>query len=501
MQIEHNEDAKKTAGNLSFSFLVRIARYPFLAIYIVVIPRMLGASDYGKLALIISIIMLSSEVLTFGISAVLGRYIPEYISKQETQKLERLLSGYFILELVIILILVLTGIILYFFIQTFRQELFPILLIYFAIIIEIYSCLVFAVLYGLNYVGKSNAINLFRTVFRLIFLFTLYPVLGFTGALLALIITPLLSSIYALYSVRKVLKMKYQKPILKEFIPKLKFGVIIFAPTLLFLFQMQIGPVFLKSFSFGDTEIGFFDLANQGFLVLYGLAMTGFDALIPISSKFQITGQEEKNINWLLMLLRYVLPILLIIVSGFYLFGDKFIMLILGEEYSSIYPIAMILLISIPIWVIGQLGYVRSVSLSKPKPYFLSTLYSTAVFIIFGIFAVKHFGVAGLASTIILSGITYSVSILLSYKEMISQLSLIVLKVFLSLISFLPLFIWNLSNIELKIIEYLACVSLFLIILLKLKIINIHELKQLISTLRMKSPGKEISLYPQNPVD
>ena len=73
---------------------------------------------------------------------------------------------------------------------------------------------------------------------------------------------------------------------------------------------MQIGPVFLKGFSFSDNEIGFFDLANQGFLVLYGLTVTGFEALIPISSRFQITGREEKSIDWLLMLLRYILPLL-----------------------------------------------------------------------------------------------------------------------------------------------------------------------------------------------
>ena len=76
MHIEHAEDAKKTARNLSASFLVRIARYPFLAIYIIIIPRLLGTYDYGKLALIISIIMLSAEILTFGVSTVFGRFIP-----------------------------------------------------------------------------------------------------------------------------------------------------------------------------------------------------------------------------------------------------------------------------------------------------------------------------------------------------------------------------------------------------------------------------------------
>ncbi|MFZ0453194.1 MAG: hypothetical protein WAM24_05535, partial [Ignavibacteriaceae bacterium] len=79
MYLEQTEDAKKTAGNLSSSLLVRIIRYPFLAIYVIVIPRLLGASDYGKLAFVISIIMLSQEILTLGIYPVFGRYFPEFI--------------------------------------------------------------------------------------------------------------------------------------------------------------------------------------------------------------------------------------------------------------------------------------------------------------------------------------------------------------------------------------------------------------------------------------
>ena len=103
--------------------------------------------------------------------------------------MERLLSGYFILELIVILGLTIAGII-YFIINPIKEELFNILVLYFSLISEIFSMTLFSVLYGLNYVGKSNTVNLFRTVFRLIFILALYPILGITGALLALLITP-----------------------------------------------------------------------------------------------------------------------------------------------------------------------------------------------------------------------------------------------------------------------------------------------------------------------
>ena len=491
---KQGEDAKKTAGNVSSAFLIRAARYPFLILFIILIPRMLGASDYGKYAFVVSILMLVSEFCTLGISIVFGKFIPEFLIKNDKAKVERLITFYLLLWLAFCGLFLVMGIILYLIINMQSKDVFVFLIVYLALISEILSLILFSLLYGLNYVGKSNAINLFRSVFRLIFILALYPLLSFYGVLLALLLTSLLSLFYALFSIKKIIDIKYRKPTLKEFLPQLKFGIIIFTPTLLFLFQQQIGPVFLKTFLFTNKEIGYFDLANQGFLVLYGLAITSFEALIPISSKFEITGKSEKSIDWLFMLLRYILPILLIVVAVFYLFGNEAINLILGKEYLRIYSIALIILSSIPIWIIGQLGYVRSVSLSKAKPYLRATIFSTIVFIIFGFFLIKNFGAIGVASAIFISGTTFSASILISYKELIPRLLTIVLKIIVSLISFSILFFWHFKSVELKVFTFIICLAVFLVILIKLRVINKDELTQLAATLRRKIPEQEVSV-------
>lgn len=488
MRKEQTEDTRKTVGNLSSTFLIRFARYPFLAIYIVTIPRMLGAANYGKLAFIISILMLAAEVLTFGIPRVFGRFIPEYILNDEYQKVERLVSAYFVFEFIIGIILAVASVILFFSINQLKNEIFSIIFLYLALISEVFSSILFSVLFGLNYVGKSNSVNLFRTVFRLILFLILYPIFGFTGVLFSLFLTPLFSSLYAFYSIRKVFKFQLRKPVIKEFIPKLKFGIVIFTPTLLFLFQQQIGPAFLKSFSLSNSEVGFFDLANQGFLVIYGLAITGFETLIPISSKFQVTGKQKKSIDWLFTLLRYILPILIIIIVGFYLFGKLLIAKILGNQFVSIYPIALIILLSTPIWLIGQLGYVRSVVLSKPRPYFISSLLSTMVFILAGIFFINKLGAIGLAITIVLSAITYSANISYLYKEVLHVLGAIIKKFSPSLILFLPIILFSFENIGIRILVFLISIFLFLGLLIKLKIINMNELKEISFAFRKKIP-------------
>ena len=169
----HNEDAKKTAGNISSAFFVRVARYPFLLLFIALIPRMIGASDYGKYALIVSTLMLISELCTLGIGVVFGRFIPELIIKNQKTKLERLVSFYLILWLILCGILAFLGAIGYFTINMQDKEVSVFLIVYFALISEILSLILFALLYGLNYVGKSNVINLFRSSFRLIFILAL----------------------------------------------------------------------------------------------------------------------------------------------------------------------------------------------------------------------------------------------------------------------------------------------------------------------------------------
>ena len=492
MRKEHSEDTRKTIGNLSSTFLIRFARYPFLAIYIITIPRMLGAANYGRLAFIISILMLSSEILTFGIPIVFGRYIPEYVTKDEKGKLERLVSSYFIFELIIGIIIGLIGTILLITINQLKHDAFSLIIVYFALFFEVYSSVLFSMLFGLNYVGKANSVNLFRTVFRLIFFLILYPILGFEGVLISLLLTPLLSSFYALYSIRKVIKFKIQKPILKEFLPKLKFGIIIFTPTLLFLFQQQIGPVFLKTYSLPNNQIGFFDLANQGFLVIYGLAITGFETLIPISSKFQVTGKQGKSVDWLFTLLRYILPLLITIIVAFYLFGEQLISLILGNEFVRIYPLASIILVSTPIWIIGQLGYVRSVVLSNPRPYIISTFLSTVVFVLSGSLLIYMLGTIGLAISAILSAATYSIYISFLYKQVLPILTNIIKKIIPPLIWFLPLVLFSFKNIEIKIIVFFLSLLLFYGSLIKLKIINLYELKQLSLILRKKIPLEDL---------
>lgn len=486
MHTEISTDIRRTIGNLSSSYFVRFSRYPFLIVYVLIIPRMLGASDYGKLAFIISIVMLSSEIMTLGNTPVIGRFLPEYLIKKETEKLDQLLSGYFISEIILILIISIAGILLFFFFQPVESELFYII-VFLSVATEIFSSLFFSILYGLNYVGKSSSKNFYRTFFRLIFILILYPVYGFNGALFALLITPVLSGIYAVYFVKKVLRFKIRRPVIKEFMPKLKFGLIIFIPNLLFLFQQQVGPIFLKSFAFGNKDIGYFDLANQGFLLLYGIAATGFRALIPISSKFQVTGMGEKSYKWLFILLRYILPVLFLIIACFYLFGHEAISLVLGKEYISIYPITLTILFSVPVWIIGQLGYVRSVTLLKARSYFLARIYSTIIFIIFSLLLVKSLGALGLAYALFLGGITFSVSMLLFFREMILRILNIFMKILLAFAVFIPTFYLNFQNIDIKFLTFLISIILFLFALLKFKIINTGEFKQLIVVARNRS--------------
>lgn len=201
---------------------------------------------------------------------------------------------------------------------------------------------------------------------------------------------------------------------------------------------------------------------------------------------------EEKSFKWLFILLRYILPILFLIIACFYLFGHEVISLILGKEYIDIYPITLTILVSVPIWVIGQLGYVRSISILKARSYLLARIYSTIVFIIFSLILVKTLGTIGLAFAILFSGVTFSISMLLFFKEMILQTVYIFLKILVSFSFFIPILLLDLQNIAIKLTALIICLILFLITLIKFKIINIHEFQQLILVVKNKRTENDL---------
>ena len=488
---QNNEtDIERTVSNLSATFLIRIIRYPLLIIYVIVIPRFLGPDIYGKLAIILSIIALVSEFFSSSFSLILAKYLPQFFVENDTAKINRIFSGTLLIHLISNCIILIILLVLYS-VNLIDVSFLFFILFYFALIAENFDQLLYAYLFGLNYVGKFNLRDLFRTLFRLLYFILFYSLMGLSGLLVGLITSSISSSTYALISLKKAIKIKIVKPQKAELLNQLSFGLYVFLPTALLFFQQQIGPTILGIFSIPTEEIGFYDLSNQIYFLFYGIFISSFLVLLPISSKFEAEGSAKNERDWKITLLRMLLPIYFIIYNAFIFLSQDIITLILGNIYESVYNISRIHIFSITFWIIGQIGYIKSIASNKIKSYFSTMILSTIVYLLTALILIKNYGVYSIVVANFASALTFAILLSALVVENRKNLFIISLKIITpALILFLPVFFFSIESLLLKVGLFIVTNIIYLGWLFYSKIFIPNEFRKVKSVLAQQYKRK-----------
>jgi O-antigen/teichoic acid export membrane protein len=483
MKTDYPGNQRATAVNVSSAVAMRILRYPVLAAYAIIIPRLLGPEDYGNLAVIVSVLMLALGVLDFGTLEIFGRFAPEYIASDNEAALERLLSSLFSFRIGLTVGLGLIVLATLLALGRFSEEITVWFIIFIILLIELTTSLLLGYLFGLNYVGHLFFRFLLQTLSRLVFIGLFYSWLGFSGAILGLFVSAMVTFVFASYSVGRLAKPKIRRPILGKFWPQLKFGLVIFVPTILVLVQQQVGPILLKLYSTPADEIGYFDLANQGFLLIFGLVATGFAAFIPTASRNQEIGHYLVTEGWLLKFLNYIIPAITLVFFAFFAVGEFFIGLFVGIEYLPVYSIALMMLLGVFGWVIGQTGYVISVSSANLGPYFISMTLSSLAFFLSSLLLIPEYGAHGIAFATIIAGFTYGLSMLIFYRGMANRMLRLFAFIFIAALGWAPLIIYFANGgslVAVNLALFLFGAVIFLGLLQWIGIINIKEIMKML---------------------
>lgn len=473
-----NADIEKTVSNVSVTFLIRILRYPLLLIYVIIIPRLLGPDSYGRLAIILSIIALISEFFSSSFPLILAKYLPQFFVENDSAKINRIFSGTLLIHLIsnFIILTLLLGL---YFINLIDVSFLFFILFYFALIAENFDQLLYAYLFGLNYVGKFNFRDLLRTLFRLLYFILFYSLMGLSGLLIGLITSSISSSTYAIISLKKVIQIKIVKPQKSELLKQLKFGLSVFLPTMLLFFQQQIGPTVLAIFSIPSDEIGFFDLSNQIYFLIYGIFISSFIALLPISAKFEAEGLSENERDWKVTLFRMLLPIFFIFYISFNLLGQEIIILVLGDIYRSVYYISRLHIFGIVFWIIGQIGYIKSITSNRTKSYVLSMIISTLAYILVTLILINDYGVYSIAAANFVSALLFAILINTWAVENKKSLLIICLKIILPALALtFPLFFLTIESLVLKISLFIFDSIVYIVWLIYSKIFIPGEFKK-----------------------
>jgi O-antigen/teichoic acid export membrane protein len=367
----------------------------------------LGDSEYGLYTLIGSLVGYIS-VLDFGLNNTIIRFVAKYRTLEDTKGEQNFLATTMLIYAVIASLIAIAGLLLYFNLDSIFKKLTAEELgkakIMFVILIFNLSI----TLPGGAFAAISNAyerfvfprtLNIVKYVVRSLLLVSLL-LLGSDAVgivLLDTVINMLVISINA-YHVFKILKVKmklhrFEFPLVRQ-IFHYSFWIFIFA--MVGQFQWKSGQVILGMVS-GTTAVAIFGVGIM-LGTYYGTFSTAISGVfLPRATKMTVLEASGTELTSMMIRIgRFSLITLLMILGGFFLYGQQFIALWVGKTYETSWLIALIIMFSYTLPLVQS--FANSILEAKSLFSFKAITYITLIVLgtIFGYFLIEKFGAIGL---------------------------------------------------------------------------------------------------------
>ena len=379
----------------------------------------LGTTEYGVLSLGIVIITFLSLLSLLGLRMGVIRYVSYYLEQKDLSRAK----GAFTSSLIIAFpVSIITSVLLFFSSEFISINLFhtalliPVLrILSFTLPFAVYIALVVGSLRGLKEISYSVFIKEFLQVF-LLFSFALFFIhlgYGILGVALAYLISVVFTAFFAFF----VFKKK------TCFLPSS-----IFYPRKLFFFSLPlvfIGflPLFIKwtdVFVLGifrtTHEVGIYTSASitSNLMLIVPLALTSL--FMPIVTRLHSSGKEQEISYVSRLTSRWIFiinfPLFLIVV----LFSKEILLLLFGKEYVLGSLSLIILSLGSLFFSLSQVHLELLSSINKTRVVFLLASFTILLDILFNLFFIPRFGMAGGAiSTLSALFLLYLFSLILTY--------------------------------------------------------------------------------------
>jgi O-antigen/teichoic acid export membrane protein len=408
-QGEITHEARVTARNMSAVLLLKIAQYPFLVLSVLLIPRMMGPHAYGEYALVLSIVVMTASATELGLGEICGRFVPNLELQGDPRPLERFATGLLAAKLALDVLLV--GPLFLILWAAYGNRFPP---IYYVLTILILVVLdLGAVPYGLMF--GLNRLNLYalrfplRRALTLILVLVLYHYFGLYGALAStLLVEAILTALYLCWA-RHFFRLQDFRVDLAFLKPYLQFGFVFYLSSGVTVVWQRIGNSLVAYLTTDSREVALFDIPNQIFLITTAFFLVTIGYLVPIFMRLLATGKEEKLVVWSNLLLKYVFALSTLMVGGFVIAGQELIPVVIGREYSAIYPNAAVLLLGIFPMIVVQLGYVFCVVYKEARMNLYALLGALIAFVPAAIVLVPPLASMGASLAMFLSTVVAAV--------------------------------------------------------------------------------------------
>jgi PST family polysaccharide transporter len=479
------DEARITVRNAGFLLAQRGFHIVASFLFAVLVPRMMGPSDYGRYALVTSLYLWLVWGSDLGSSQVMGRYIPHFMLQGEKERLQKFFSNLLAVSLVSG---ALCACLYLLFTALWLTDLDLILLVTMSVTLLFRTAghPFFTLFLGLNQAARWGMGEILRHWFILILVIIGFYLSSLRGAFLGLWLTELIVLSIGVWWGKPYLSRTELRPDVRYLAPYLRFGLIFLIFQLLSAAFQSSGEVLVRLFYPDYVQVAYFGLANNVYLTI-GLAIPQFTiAFAPLMITLQAQGKTENVTQWIERLISGLTVGGMFVVFGVLLLGNDLVPLILGAAYQ---PVAANLFpLSLTLWaqVLSSVAILLTLVYNTPKTAVMSAIIRLSALWIFGPFLIAKWGSLGGCFAVLLASVIYAGYLTWRMKGVITYslrkwASIIVLGFI-----FLPL-LWLQSSWRINALLYLVFIGGYFSLLVLFRVIKSSEVTALGRAFRSKN--------------
>lgn len=337
-------------------------------IYVPVLLYYVGKNEFGIYQLIGSFIAYFS-IMDFGLSTIVTRFYSKYRTLNDNIGMENIIAISFRAYLIIALILIMLGFLCYFNFEyifaysmsqaelSISKELFLILL--FNIFITMFAMIFKAVINAHEkfiFLKSVETIELFFQPFLVLTILQEYPSV-IAVALVQSVLNVILIIIRMIYCFKKLkisIKFHYLDNILFKELKKLSLSIFL---------VMVVDQIFFKTSQItlgiicGPAEVAIYSIASFIYMNYMTLSTAISGVYLPYITELIVKNQPIDKLSELFIQIgRWQFYLLMLVLTGFVIFGKDFINIWAGKEFLDSYSITLLIIIPFTIDLIQNIG-------------------------------------------------------------------------------------------------------------------------------------------------
>jgi O-antigen/teichoic acid export membrane protein len=479
------DEGQVTIRNAGFLLTQRSFHILGSLLFAVLVPRLMGANDYGRYALITSLYLWFMILSDLGFSQIMGRYVPLFILQGEKEELQKFFSNILTVSLVSGAVV---GCLYLLFASLCLPDLDLFLFIVMAatIFVRAITHPFFTLFLGLNQAALWGMGEIFRHGLTIVTVIVGFYLNGLQGACLGLFLTELVVLSIGIGWGKSYLSWKDLCLDLRYLLPYLRFGLMFFAFNLLATAFQHSGEILIRFFYPDYAQVAYYGLAYDVFHTVSVFIPQLTIAFAPFMVTLLAQGETKILKQWIEQLIKWLTVGGVIVFFSVFLLGNDLVLLVLGAAYRPVAINLLPLSLMLCVQVLSNVGILLTIVYNCPKIAVMAAGVRLVAMLVFGPLLIARWGswggcLAVLAASLIFAGyLTWRMQGIVTYS-----LQKWALAIALGL-PFLSLLVWQ-SSWLVNVVLYGIFVIGYCTLLILLRFITLSEVVAVWRALRSKS--------------